>query len=77
VKPSRKGRNDSRHRRDDGCLTGRPLRSLTADEGHAHFEWLAHFVAIDNPSSSALTRTGMQPKELGLLMDMRECGYFL
>jgi nucleoside-diphosphate-sugar epimerase len=55
-----------------------PVRSLTKDEAPAHFDWLAAIVAIDNPTSSALTRKalGWSPKESGLLTDMKESGYF-
>jgi len=55
-----------------------PVRSVARDEATAHFDWLAGFVAIDNPTSSALTRTslGWRPRELDLLADMRDGGYF-
>lgn len=61
-----------------GAGLGVPVRSLTADEAGAHFDWLAGFVAIDNPTSSALTRDslGWRPQEPGLLTDMRDSGYF-
>ncbi len=61
-----------------GTGLGVPVRSLTQDQAHAHFDWMARFVSIDNPTSSALTREalGWSPKESGLLMDMRESGYF-
>lgn len=57
---------------------GVPVRSLTEDEAPAHFDWMALFVGIDIPTSSALTREalGWSPKESGLLMDMKEGGYF-
>lgn len=57
---------------------GLPVRSLTPDESLAHFGWIARFVAIDNPSSSELTRRtlGWQPSGPGLLEDMRDNGYF-
>jgi nucleoside-diphosphate-sugar epimerase len=57
---------------------GVPIRSLTEAEARTHFDWLARFVAIDNPTSSALTREalGWVPKESGLLKDMKESGYF-
>ncbi len=57
---------------------GVPVRSLTAEEASAHFGWMARFVAIDAPTSSAITRDsfGWNPKEKGLLADMRESGYF-
>src|SRR5208283_1813960 len=61
-----------------GIGLGVPVRSLAKDEARAHFDWLAGFVAIDNPTSSALTRKalGWSPQESGLLMDMKESGYF-
>jgi nucleoside-diphosphate-sugar epimerase len=61
-----------------GERLGVPVRSLAEDEAQAHFDWFARFVAIDNPTSSALTREalGWSPKESGLLMDMKESGYF-
>jgi nucleoside-diphosphate-sugar epimerase len=57
---------------------GVPVRSLTADEAQAHFDWLAPFVVLDNPTSSALTRKslGWRPREPELLIDMRDGGYF-
>jgi hypothetical protein len=38
----------------------------------------AHWIAIDNPTSSAVTRKafGWRPQEPELLMDMRDGGYF-
>ena len=61
-----------------GTGLGVPVRSLTADEARAHFDWFAHFVAIDNPTSSARTRSslGWSPQEAELLADMRDGGYF-
>lgn len=61
-----------------GAGLGVPARGIAADEAQGHFDWLARFVAIDNPSSSALTRAslGWQPKEADLLADMRDSGYF-
>lgn len=55
-----------------------PMRSLTGDEAPAHFDWLAGFVAVDNPTSSALTRAtlGWVPEQPDLLTDMRDGGYF-
>ena len=60
-----------------GAWLGLPVRSLSQDEAQAHFDWMALFVAIDNPSSSALTRSalGWSPKEMGLLTDIKESGY--
>jgi nucleoside-diphosphate-sugar epimerase len=57
---------------------GVPVRSLAKDEARTHFDWLAGFVAMDNPTSSALTRNslGLCPQEPELLTDMRDSGYF-
>jgi nucleoside-diphosphate-sugar epimerase len=57
---------------------GVPARSMTEDEAAAHFGWMAAFAAIDNPVSSALTRStmGWQPQQAGLLADMQNSGYF-
>jgi nucleoside-diphosphate-sugar epimerase len=57
---------------------GVPVQSLTEDEARTHFDWLAPFVAMDNPTSSALTRKslGWHPQEPELLTDMRNSGYF-
>jgi nucleoside-diphosphate-sugar epimerase len=61
-----------------GTGLGVPVRSLTEDEARAHFDWFAHFVAIDNPTSSAITRRslGWRPQEPELLADVRDSGYF-
>ena len=61
-----------------GAALGLPVRSLTADEAPTHFGWLAPFVAVDNPTSSAITRRslGWRPREPELLTDMRDGGYF-
>jgi nucleoside-diphosphate-sugar epimerase len=61
-----------------GAGLGIPVRSVTEDEAPAHFDFLARFVAIDNPTSSALTRNslGWRPQEPDLLTDMRQSGYF-
>ena len=57
---------------------GVPVRSISAEEAKSHFDWLAMFVGIDNPTSSAITRdaVGWQPQEIGLLADMRASGHF-
>ncbi|RKH35893.1 SDR family oxidoreductase [Corallococcus praedator] len=61
-----------------GAGLGVPVRSITANEARTHFDWLAGFVAIDNPTSSAITRNtlGWRPQEPDLLTDMRDNGYF-
>jgi nucleoside-diphosphate-sugar epimerase len=57
---------------------GVSVRSLTPDEAREHFGWFAGFVAIDNPTASALTRAafGWSPQEIRLLADIQENGYF-
>jgi hypothetical protein len=39
-----------------GAGLGVPMRSLAKDEARTHFDWLAGFVAIDNPTSSSPAR---------------------
>jgi hypothetical protein len=52
--------------------------SKTADEATGHFGWLAHFAAIDNPTSSERTRevVGWQSKQPGLIHDIDQLSYF-
>jgi nucleoside-diphosphate-sugar epimerase len=61
-----------------GSGLGVPVRGLTASEAAEHFGWFAHFAAIDNPTSSAITRKslGWSPKGPSLLKDLRDSGYF-
>ena len=61
-----------------GAGLGVPVRSIEPDKAAEHFEWLSRFVSTDQPISSALTREwmGWQPRENGLLDDLRESGYF-
>ena len=56
---------------------GVPVRSVSEEEATAHFDWLARFVTIDNPTSSTLTHNAMgwHPQQVGLLADMRESGH--
>jgi hypothetical protein len=66
-------------RKDSGNgISGRVAAPATPNEAQPHFEWMALFVAIDNPTSSALTRDALRwsPKESGLLRDMGDSGYF-
>jgi nucleoside-diphosphate-sugar epimerase len=55
-----------------------PAGSMTAEEASRHFGFLAPFVSIDNPTSSALTRErfGWQPKRPALIADIEEVHYF-
>ena len=54
-----------------------PVKSLSAEEAGAHFTWMAGFVGLNNPTSSALTRQrlGWNPTGIQLLNDLRE-NYF-
>lgn len=55
-----------------------PVTVKSIDEAAAHFGWLASFLAIDNPISSALTqqRLGWNPVHLGLIADLDRQHYF-
>ncbi|HEX4180495.1 MAG TPA: SDR family oxidoreductase [Caulobacteraceae bacterium] len=57
---------------------GLPVKSVTPAEAPAHFDFLAMFVGVDNPTSSAVTREslGWSPGQPELLADMRDSGYF-
>ena len=61
-----------------GRKLGIPSHSISADEAEAHFGWLAMFVGLDNPTSSALTqeRLGWRPQEVGLIEDLERGRYF-
>jgi nucleoside-diphosphate-sugar epimerase len=61
-----------------GAGLGVPARSITAEEAPAHLDFLAPFAAMDNPTSSAITREalGWRPRGPELLADMRDSGYF-
>ena len=53
-------------------------KSLTPDEAGAHFGFMAMFAGLDMPASSALTQQwlGWKPKEIGVLADIGQPGYF-
>ncbi|MFJ4810518.1 SDR family oxidoreductase [Streptomyces longwoodensis] len=55
-----------------------PVRSLPADRAEQHFGWLAPFLSVDGPASSALTRELLDwhPEQPGLLADLDEGHYF-
>ncbi|WP_299654866.1 SDR family oxidoreductase [uncultured Jannaschia sp.] len=57
---------------------GLPVRSISPEDAAGHFGWLAGFLQLDAPASSARTRDalGWVPTEPGLIQDMRESGYF-
>jgi nucleoside-diphosphate-sugar epimerase len=55
-----------------------PVRSVGADEADEQFGFLAMFVGLDSPASSAITRelTGWAPTGPGLLEDLDKGHYF-
>jgi nucleoside-diphosphate-sugar epimerase len=55
-----------------------PVTSITAEQGQAHFGFLAHFLASDMPASSTLTREllGWEPAGPGLTADLEKGHYF-
>jgi nucleoside-diphosphate-sugar epimerase len=55
-----------------------PARSVPGSEADARFGFLAHFITMDGPASSALTReqTGWQPVQPGLIPDLDKGHYF-
>ncbi|SDV50761.1 SDR family oxidoreductase [Chitinasiproducens palmae] len=57
-----------------GRRLGLPVASLTLEAAQAEFGWLAPFLALDMPASSALTRErlGWTPVHRGLIADLQE-----
>jgi nucleoside-diphosphate-sugar epimerase len=55
-----------------------PARSITADQAAEYVGYLAHFAAIDNPTTATRTRELLdwQPAEIGLLEDLALGHYF-
>jgi nucleoside-diphosphate-sugar epimerase len=55
-----------------------PAVSLSLDEAAVHFGWLAGFVGLDMPASSAQTRErlGWHPTGPGLIADLEEMRFF-
>lgn len=55
-----------------------PAASITQDEAGEHFGWLAGFIGMDVPVSSALTRELLEwpPAHAGLLDDLGQGHYF-
>ncbi len=68
--------------RDIAAAIGRrlnlPVVSKSPEEAAAHFDWLAHFVAIDCPASCAQTQQqlGWRPTQVGLIADLDHGTYF-
>jgi nucleoside-diphosphate-sugar epimerase len=55
-----------------------PVVAISPEDAAAHFAWLAGFLAIDSPASSALTRelVGWKPTHPGLIEDLDKGHYF-
>jgi nucleoside-diphosphate-sugar epimerase len=55
-----------------------PVASVSAEDAPAHFIWLAGFLGLDSPASSALTRELLdwKPAQVGLLEDLDQGHYF-
>lgn len=61
-----------------GRMLGLPVRSITPDQADEYYGFLARFAAIDNPASSAVTRSllGWEPTRPGLIADLELGHYF-
>jgi nucleoside-diphosphate-sugar epimerase len=61
-----------------GRHLGVPTTSIAAEDAPAHFTWLAGFIGLDAPASSALTRELLDwhPTQPGLLADLDKGHYF-
>jgi len=55
-----------------------PLVSIAPEDAGVHFTWLSHFLTVDSPASSALTREllGWNPTQPGLIDDLDQGHYF-
>jgi nucleoside-diphosphate-sugar epimerase len=68
--------------RDIASAIGRhlkvPVVSVPREEAGDHFGWLANFIAMDNPTSSSLTRkrVGWRPAQRNLIQDLELGSYF-
>ncbi|SNB79521.1 hypothetical protein SAMN07250955_12137 [Arboricoccus pini] len=60
-----------------GAGMGVPVRSLFPEEAAGHFGWLAMFIRLDMPASSAWTRErlGWQPEGPRLISDLKAMDY--
>jgi nucleoside-diphosphate-sugar epimerase len=61
-----------------GRQLGLPTESIAAEQAPEHFGFLAPFVTLDNPTSSAITQRllGWRPTHPGLIADLEEDHYF-
>ena len=68
--------------RDIAEIIGRrlnlPVVSKSSEEAASHFGWIAHFLSIDGPASSAQTQEqlGWRPVQPGLISDLDAERYF-
>ena len=55
-----------------------PVVSIKLEDAGAHFGWIGMFAGLDMPASSAKTQAelGWKPKEIGLIADIGQPGYF-
>ncbi len=55
-----------------------PVVSIKLEDAGAHFGWIGMFAGLDMPASSAKTQTelGWKPREIGLIADIGQPGYF-
>jgi nucleoside-diphosphate-sugar epimerase len=56
-----------------------PVVAVAPDDAAAHFGWLTHFIGVDSPASSTLTRELMDwhPTQPGLIDDLDKGHYFM
>ncbi len=61
-----------------GRHLGLPVAGMAQDEAAEHFTWLAGFLALDSPASSAVTQevVGWRPRHPGLIEDLELGHYF-
>jgi nucleoside-diphosphate-sugar epimerase len=60
-----------------GAGLGLPVVSLTPEDAPGHFGWMAMFMTLDMPASSALTRAelGWHPTGPGIIADLQAMDY--
>ncbi|MEV7395201.1 SDR family oxidoreductase [Streptomyces sp. NPDC091215] len=61
-----------------GAGLGLPVKSVTAKQAADYLGWVAPFAALENPTSSVLTREwlGWRPEQVGLIEDIQAGHYF-
>ena len=61
-----------------GRMLGLPTRSVSQQDAESYFGFLAPFVGVDGPVSSAITRTtlGWRPTHPKLIADLEQGHYF-